>query len=157
MAMCERARMADRMMHMGFSYTTPGYTPSQPVTIRDMNRLTVPPSSNADPANARRRKVSSAVQDYLKSLNSMTRSIVLEAETLEEEHKSEWSTMNDTTKEEVMDSHFIPTGVRAQYYYDGRFITDGRTCGPLHLSQPSEWEEREAYNDLVNRSATWVG
>ena len=45
----------------------------------------------------------------------MTRSIVLETETLAHEHLRDWVDMNDARKEEVVNDHFIPTGVRAQY------------------------------------------
>ena len=109
---------ADRM---GLSYSGPPTSPlhhshrdahslSQPAA---MNPLPLPPRSwqAPDPKQARRR----IVQDYLKSLNSMTRCIVLETETLEHSHLRDWRGMNDAKKEEVVNDHFIPTGVRRQY------------------------------------------
>ena len=59
--------------------------------------------------------VSNAVSDYLKSLNSMTRSIVLEKECVEERHGGEWNAMDEVLQEEVVDDHFMPRDVRAQY------------------------------------------
>lgn len=59
--------------------------------------------------------VSSAVSDYLKSLNSMTRSIVLEREFVEERHAGEWPVMDETLQEEVVDEHFMPPDVHAHY------------------------------------------
>jgi len=96
----------------------------------------------------RRKAVNSAVQDYLMSLNSIARSIVLETKTVEKEHNTDWSAMNDSSREDIVNEHFVPTGIRSQY--DGSFIGDwhrspvivyhNTTQGPLRLSQPSDWE-----------------
>jgi hypothetical protein len=59
--------------------------------------------------------VCSRVADYLKSLNSMTRSIVLETEIVEERHAGEWPAMDETLQEEVVDEHFMPPDVHAHY------------------------------------------
>lgn len=59
--------------------------------------------------------MSNTVADYLKSLNSMTRSIVLEKEFVEEKHAGEWPTMDETEQEEVVDEHFMPINVHAHY------------------------------------------
>lgn len=81
------------------------------------NRVEPTPSvgSTHNPSNARRQMVSSAVSDYLKSLNSMTRSIVLEREFVEERHAGEWPVMDETLQEEVVDEHFMPPDVHAHY------------------------------------------
>ena len=128
----------------------------------------------------RRKVVNSAVQDYLKSLNSMTRSIVLETESVEKEHKCEWTDMNNAKKEEMMDRHFIPDDVRMHYKFERAASCCSFTTGwnsqpfsgsgciienqPLHLSQPNEWEElpsaiggsnrqlSRSNNDLVYRN-----
>lgn len=68
-----------------------------------------------NPASARRQMVSSTVSDYLKSLNSMTRSIVLEKELVEEKHAREWRIMDEAQQEEVVDEHFMPPDVHAHY------------------------------------------
>lgn len=81
---------------------------SQPA-LPVINPLPLPP--RVRPPALRQRQL----QDYLKSLNSMTRSIVLETETLAHEHHRDWEGMNDARREEVVNDHFIPTGVRAQY------------------------------------------
>lgn len=72
-----------------------------------------PPPTAA--CNSRRRVVSSRVSDYLKSLNSMTRSIVLEKEYVEERHAGEWQRMDETLQEEVVDDYFMPPDVHAHY------------------------------------------
>lgn len=59
--------------------------------------------------------MSNTVADYLKSLNSMTRSIVLEKEFVEEKHAGEWPSMDETEQEEVVDEHFMPMNVHAHY------------------------------------------
>lgn len=74
-----------------------------------------PLAPSYDPSNARRQHVSNTVADYLKSLNSMTRSIVLEKEFVEEKHAGEWPTMDETEQEEVVDEHFMPPNVHAHY------------------------------------------
>ena len=72
-------------------------------------------SNGAPAANPRRQLVSSRVSDYLKSLNSMTRSIVLEKEYVEERHASEWRRMDEALQEEVVDDYFMPPDVHAHY------------------------------------------
>ena len=111
-----------------------------------------------------RKQVNSALQDYLKSLNSMTRSIVMETESVEREHQCEWKQMNHAMREEVVNDHFIPADVRFHYDFDyseraasrcsftscaswgGRCHTPNSNSffmdnGPMHLSQPNDWEE----------------
>ena len=75
----------------------------------------VTPKSTHDPATSRRQMVSTRVSDYLKSLNSMTRSIVLEKEYVEEKHAGEWIAMDETLQEEVVDDYFMPADVHAHY------------------------------------------
>ena len=85
---------------------------------RPNHNQVVPAASVAlsyDPSNARRQLVSNTVADYLKSLNSMTRSIVLEKEFVEEKHAGEWPSMDETEQEEVVDEHFMPMNVHAHY------------------------------------------
>ncbi len=173
-------------MNLGFSYVctappeSPGLPSMQSQPAYDSNSLprrnargrhVLDRAPSADLANARRKLVSSAVQDYLKSLNAMTRSIVMERETLEEDHGQHWSGLNVTKREEIMNEHFVPSGVRARYQADARPRyphrnrphSAGRTLrvpqgDGMHLSQPSVWEDYEAENDLVmkNKAASWV-
>ena len=116
--------------------------------------VTAPPGH----VQARRKVVNTAVQDYLKSLNSIARSIVLEKETVEKEHNFDWSLMNDSSRDEVVNEHFVPTEVRSQY--DGGFIGEwdrstvtvyhSGDSRQMHMSQPNEWEETEC-DELVLR------
>lgn len=94
----------------------------------------------------------------------MTRSIVLEKETVEKEHQCEWRQMDRATREEVVNDHFIPADVRFHYDFDhserassrcsftscaswgGQRCTPSLTGflmegGPTHLSQPNEWDD----------------
>ena len=94
----------------------------------------------------------------------MTRSIVLEKETVEKEHQCEWKQMNHAMREEVVNDHFIPAEVRFHYDFDYSERTPSRcsftSCaswggqrhtpslnsflmegGPTHLSQPSDWDD----------------
>ena len=82
------------------------------------NSLPRPRPNTGGPASlshARRKIVNSALQDYLKSLNSMTRSIVLETETVEKEHKYNWTTLDEARKEDLVNDHFMPADVRLHY------------------------------------------
>ena len=66
-------------------------------------------------SGSRRQILSNRVSDYLKSLNSMTRSIVLEKEYVEERHAGEWQCMDETLQEDVVDDYFMPLDVHAHY------------------------------------------
>lgn len=113
--------------------------------------------------------VNSALQDYLKSLNAMTRSIVLETETVEKENQCNWTKLDTAKKEDLMNDHFMPAGVRMQYDYERSascysFSTsweDPSACysssykedsnpvmenRPLHLSQPNDWEASPSHS-----------
>lgn len=107
-----------------------------------------PPDKGGVPhnlASARRKMVSSAVSDYLKSLNSMTRSIVLEREFVEEKHGGEWTAMDETLREEAVNEHFMPSDVRA--HYDGGVrpppVASTAYGRGVRLSSPSQQSERE--------------
>ena len=99
----------------------------------------------------------------------MTRSIVLETETVEKEHRCEWKKMDDAKREEVVNDHFIPADIRFHYDFDygerapsccsftssaswgGRHHTPSLNSfamdnGPTHLSQPSDWEQWPSAN-----------
>lgn len=134
---------------------------------RQLHGRDASPSAGGQPQARNRKRVNNALQDYLKSLNSMTRSIVLETETVEKEHQCEWQQMNYAMREEVMNDHFIPADVRFHYDFDysagerassrcsftssaswgGRCHTPSSnsffmdSTAPMHLSQPNIWEE----------------
>ena len=156
----ERPRLDARMMNLGFSYASPVH--SQPAhAYATMSRS---PKRKLPDSPIRK----SVLHNYLKSLNSMTRSIVLETETVEEEHRKNWTSMNETKREEVVNDHFIPSGVRDQY--DCRnwrrpppmVLKTSGDSSRLHLSQPSSWAEWNEYQDsqddlvLRNHVASWV-
>ena len=75
-------------------------------------------SDSSSLTQARRQIVNSALQDYLKSLNAMTRSIVMETETVEKENKRNWTDMDNAKKEDLVNDHFVPAGVRMHYSYE---------------------------------------
>ena len=90
-------------------------------------------ASAPDVPQARRKVVNSALQDYLKSLNSMTRSIVLETETVEKELGS-WRGLDDAGREAVVNDHFVPSQVRGQYQPSQQGYTQEMS------SQCGDWE-----------------
>lgn len=93
-----------------------GATPYHSRTLpRPRRSHGVSAASSVGPASTRRQIVSSRVSDYLKSLNSMTRSIVLEKEYVEERHGEEWPVMDETLQEDVVDDYFMPADVHAHY------------------------------------------
>ena len=115
---------------------------------------------NANPGSTRRSALSSTVADYLKSLNSMTRSIVLEREIVEEKHGGDWRVMDETLKEEVVNEHFMPSDVLAHYGGTPRrspsSAVHARTRDPRYPSpsRQSELQARDAV--LLERSGTPV-
>ena len=121
---------------------------SQHILSPRRGNTTLPRLPREHTTQVRRKAVNSAVHDYFMSLNSIARSIVLETETVEKEHNTDWPVMNDSSREDIVNEHFVPTGIRSQY--DGSFIGDwhgspvivyhNATQGPLRLSQPSDWE-----------------
>lgn len=127
-------------------------------------------------SQARRKLVNSALQDYLKSLNAMTRSIVLETESVEKEHCCDWTKMDEAKKEDIVNEHFVPSGVRLQYEDERASsccsFSSARSLGqsslhqdelvmesrPSHSSQPSsDWEEPTSKGILfTNKWSTTV-
>ena len=91
-----------------------GATPYQSCTLPRPSRPRggVPATAAS---GSRRQILSNRVSDYLKSLNSMTRSIVLEKEYVEERHAGEWQCMDETLQEDVVDDYFMPLDVHAHY------------------------------------------
>lgn len=117
---------------------------------RHRNNSTSPAKSGVQSlASARRQMVSTAVSDYLKSLNSMTRSIVLEREFVEEKHGGEWTAMNEVLREEAVNEHFMPSDVRAHYGGGSRPrpppapVTTTAYDREVRVSSPSRQSERE--------------
>ena len=144
------------------------------------NSLPRPRKGNKDgPCNlpqARRKLVNDALQDYLKSLNAMTRSIVLETESVEKEHHGDWKEMDPAKKEDLVNDHFMPTGVRLQYEAERSSsccsFSSTRSFGRLssredilmpqnrslqHSSQPSsDWEEpKQSPSNGLRYSNNW--
>lgn len=94
-------------------------------------------------SHARRKLVNSALQDYLKSLNSMTRSIVLETETVEKENKYNWKKLDVAKKEDLVNDHFVPAEVRMQY-------DNGRAASCCGFSSPRQSrQDRDGYGEDV--------
>lgn len=116
--------------------------------------------------------VNSALQDYLKSLNSMTRSIVLETETVEKENKYNWTQLDVAKKEDLVNDHFMPAGVRMLYDSERAAsccsFSSGVSLEPAgqdlavyredlvvenRLSQPSNWDDTPPHAKQVSRSS----
>lgn len=115
---------------------------------RHRNNSTSPAKSGVQSlASARRQMVTTAVSDYLKSLNSMTRSIVLEREFVEEKHGGEWTAMDEVLREEAVNEHFMPSDVRAHYGSGPRPrpppVTTTAYGREVRVSSPSRQSERE--------------
>jgi len=106
----------------------------------------------------------------------MTRSIVLETESVEKEHDCDWKELDASKKEDIVNDHFVPTGVRLQYEAErassccsfssirslGRFPSREdmmhRHTGSLHSTQSSsDWDEPKrssASNLLISKDWT---
>lgn len=62
------------------------------------------------------------VKTYFASLNSISRSIVLESEALQELYP-DWEKLNAKQQEELLNKHFVPTNVAEQYNGDRRAMS----------------------------------
>ena len=106
----------------------------------------------------------------------MTRSIVLETESVEKEHDCDWKKLDASKKEDIVNDHFVPTGVRMQYEIErassccsfssmrslGQFPREDvgmhRHTSSLHSPQSSsDWDEpkRSSTSNLLN-SSDWT-
>lgn len=102
----------------------------------------------------------------------MTRSIVLETETVEKENKCNWTQLDAAKKEDLVNDHFMPAGVRMQYDSERAASCCSFSSGvslertnqdvavyrevenaPLHLSQPSDWEGMSTHKKQMSRSS----
>lgn len=62
------------------------------------------------------------VKTYFASLNSISRSIVLESEALQQ-LCPEWENLNAKQQEELLNKHFVPSSVAEHYCYDRRSMS----------------------------------
>ena len=109
----------------------------------------------------------------------MTRSIVLETETVEKENQCDWKKLDVARKEDLVNNHFMPADVRLHYeheraasccsftssrsadgllgpgsasqgvQYEDELVVENR---PQHLSQPGSWDHPQrsrSTKDLV--------
>ena len=60
------------------------------------------------------------VKTYFASLNSISRSIVLESEALQKVFGPDWENMNAKQQEELLNKHFVPSRVKDHYTGDRR-------------------------------------
>jgi len=58
------------------------------------------------------------VKTYFASLNSISRSIVLESEALQKVFGPDWENMNAKQQEELLNKHFVPSRVKDHYMGD---------------------------------------
>lgn len=106
----------------------------------------------------------------------MTRSIVLETETVEKENQCNWKKMDSARKDDIVNDHFVPADVRMHYEHERASSSCSFSSGwsmdresmcqsqqyppsyrageglvvenrPRHLSQPEDWEERSAQHN----------
>ena len=84
-------------------------------------------------SQASRELVNDTLQNYLKSLNAMARTIVLETETVEKEHNCDWKKIDAARKEDIVNKHFVPCEVRQRYGAQRASSSCSVTSpGPLH-------------------------
>jgi len=70
------------------------------------------------------------VKTYFASLNSISRSIVLESEALQSLLGPEWENLNAKQQEELLNRHFVPNNV-VEHYNSGR-----RSTSPFSDAEP---------------------
>ena len=72
-----------------------------------------PPESAGNDLTSERR--STMLQDYFKSAGALSRSIILEKCSVEQQHSKQWTVLSDSKRDEIVDQYFVPHGVREQY------------------------------------------
>ena len=60
------------------------------------------------------------LQDYFKTNSALTRSIIMEKSTLEQQHRHNWSILSESKRDQLVNEYFVPSGVREQY--EGGFV-----------------------------------
>ena len=82
--------------------------------VFDPSQCTPPDTSSGinDFSSERR---SSMLQDYFKSANALSRSIMLEKCSVEQQHSKQWTVLSDSKRDEIVDEYFVPNVVREQY------------------------------------------
>jgi hypothetical protein len=84
----------------------------------------------------------------------MTRSIVLETETVEKEHKCNWTKLDVARKEDLVNDHFVPADVRMHYDNErAASCCDFRSPSRLSVERSSRSQDIPMYRgDLVDGS-----
>ena len=103
------------------------------------------PSSTSNDLSSERR--SSLLQDYFKSANALSRSIILEKSSVEQQHSKQWTMLSDSKRDEIVDDHFVPNEVREQYEA-GLIGKRAQWRGGSHQSlNRSHYLSQDGYND----------
>lgn len=92
-------------------------------------------------------KRSSLLQDYFKSSNALSRSIIMEKCSVEQQHSKQWTGLSDSKRDEIVDKYFVPSDVRDQY--DAGLIGSRRSGSRLSLDNhmySSQEDFVERYN-----------
>jgi len=76
------------------------------------------------------------VKTYFASLNSISRSIVLESEALQKLFGPDWEQMNAKQQEELLNKHFMPSRVKEHY------TGDRRSMSPLYCETEPEIDSK---------------
>ncbi len=81
----------------------------------------------------------------------MTRSIVLETETVEKENQCNWKKLDTARKEDLVNDHFMPAGVRMHYEHERAAsccsFTSNRSAELESLGGPSSASQGLQYGD----------
>ena len=89
-------------------------------------------------------KRASLLQEYFKSTNALTRSIMLEKSTVENKHGHSWTVLSDSRRDEIVNNHFVPSDVREQYTSGGLVPRNRSLCSRLSdYSQESSVYDEE--------------
>ncbi len=113
------------MAACSFYVSYPSQFPAEPVMngqryiqeelVFDQSQCTQPDTSSTEMNNFSSERRSSMLQDYFKSANAMSRSIMLEKCTVEQQHSKQWTVLSDSKRDEIVDEYFVPNVVREQY------------------------------------------
>lgn len=122
----------------------PRCTPIQEEMVFSMSRCSTPARTLEGGMDSSRR--AALLHDYFKNNSALTRSIIMEKTTLEQQHRHNWSVLSESRRDQLVNEYFVPSGVREQY--EGGFVGGSgwrrgiKSTRSLHLSQ-SEHDERD--------------
>ena len=98
----------------------PRCSPIQDEMVFSMSRCSTPARALEGGMGVDSNRRAALLQDYFKTSSALTRSIIMEKSTLEQQHRHNWSILSESKRDQLVNEYFVPSGVREQY--EGGFV-----------------------------------